>query len=91
MAEIQIESDLPPLLVSVKQARRLLGGIGNGLFWKLVKRGEFELVGTERKRWVVVASLNAYVERATTNMASASESPSHIVQRRRAMGSEAAS
>ena len=33
------------------------------IFWKLIKNSELELVGTEHKRWVVVESLNAYVER----------------------------
>ena len=55
--------DLQPLLVSVRKARELLGGIGNNQFWKLIKNSELELVGTEHKRWVVVESLNAYVER----------------------------
>lgn len=54
-------SELQPLLVPVVEARRLLGGIGNNTFWKLAKAGELELVGTERKRWVVVASIHAYV------------------------------
>ena len=55
--------DLQPLLVSVRKARELLGGIGNNQVWKLVKAGELELVGTERKRWVVLESLHSYVER----------------------------
>ena len=54
---------LPPLLVSVKEARRLLGGIGNNTFWSLAKVGTFDLVGSERKRFVTVASLNDYVAR----------------------------
>jgi hypothetical protein len=56
-------SELEPLLVPVKEARRLLGGIGNNQFWALARNGEVELVGTERKRWVTVASLHAYVAR----------------------------
>ncbi len=55
--------DLRPLLVSVKKARELLGGCGNNRIWKLIKDGELEVVGSERKRWVVVESLNSYVER----------------------------
>ena len=86
-----MSEQLEPLLVTVREARKLLGNVGNGKFWKLVKAGELELIGTERKRWVIVASLHDYVERAraTTNMVSASESPSHIVQRRRAPASAA--
>ena len=56
-------SELQPLLVSVKKARELLGGVGNNQFWALARNGELELVGTERKRWVVVESIHAYVAR----------------------------
>jgi len=55
--------DARPLLVSVREARRILGDIGNSTFWRLVQRGEIELVGTERKRWVVVTSLEQLVDR----------------------------
>ena len=55
--------DLRPLLVSVRKARELLGGIGNNQAWKLIKNSELEVVSTGRKRWVVVESLNSYVER----------------------------
>jgi len=55
--------DLKPLLVSVRQARELLGGASNNRFWRLVKDGEFELIGSVRKRWVVVSSIEAYVAR----------------------------
>jgi hypothetical protein len=58
-SEFQI--DLQPLLVSVRKARELLGGVGNNKFWQLAKLGELELVGTERKRWVVYASIQRYV------------------------------
>jgi hypothetical protein len=68
--------ELKPLLVSVRQARELLGGCGNNRFWSLVKAGEFELIGTERKRWVVVESLNAYVERERA--AAKAASPKHL-------------
>jgi hypothetical protein len=56
-------SELEPLLVTVREARKLLGNIGNNKFWKLVKAGEFELVGSERKRWVTVSSIRDHVER----------------------------
>jgi len=55
--------DLQPLIVSVKKARELLGGCGNNQFWALVKAGEFEVMGTPRKRWITIASLEAYVAR----------------------------
>jgi hypothetical protein len=57
----ELQPDLQPLLVSVRKARELLGGISNNKFWQLAKCGEFELVGTERKRWVVYASIRCYV------------------------------
>jgi hypothetical protein len=53
---------MEPLIVSVKEARRLLGGMGNNKFWALAKAGAFQLTGTNRKRFVVVSSLKSYVE-----------------------------
>jgi hypothetical protein len=72
----QFQTDLPPLLVSVRKARELLGGIGNNKFWQLAKRGELELVGTERKRFVVVTSIESYVAklREVANAGRAAES-----------------
>lgn len=52
----------PPLLVSVVEARRILGNMSRGKFWAEAKLGKFELVGSERKRLVVVASLHRYVD-----------------------------
>jgi hypothetical protein len=59
-------SDLPPLLVSVKKARELLGGVGNNQIWRLIKRGELDVCGSRRKRWVSVSSIQAYVGRQLT-------------------------
>jgi hypothetical protein len=59
-----------PLIVSVKEARRLLGGCSNNKFWKLVGAREFELLGSERKRFVTVASIRAYIERQVEAAAS---------------------
>jgi hypothetical protein len=56
-------SELKPLLVSVREARRLLGGCGNHRFWALVKTSQIELVGSSRKRGVPTASLEALIER----------------------------
>ena len=53
----------PPLLVDVREARRLLGDMSKNRFWELARSGAFELVGSERKRFVVVASLARYVDR----------------------------
>jgi hypothetical protein len=52
-----------PLLVPVLVARKMLGGIGRNQFWELAKNGELELVGSEYKRWVTVASIKARVAR----------------------------
>jgi hypothetical protein len=57
----EVKPTLEPLIVSVKQARQLLGGCGNNKFWQLAKSGAFELVGSERKRFVTVTSLKRYV------------------------------
>jgi hypothetical protein len=74
----ELQPDLQPLLVSVRKARELLGGIGNNKFWQLAKCGELELVGTERKRWVVYGSIESYVAklREAANAGRAAESPS---------------
>lgn len=52
---------MEPLIVSVKEARRLLA-MSNNKFWALAKAGAFQLTGTNRKRFVVVSSLKSYVE-----------------------------
>ena len=63
MSELQ-QSDshpTPPILVSVREARRLLGNMCAGTFWQKATRGEFgELVGNERKRYVYYAALMRY-------------------------------
>ncbi len=69
---------IKPLLVSVRQAREMLGGASNNRFWALDKSGEFELVGTERKRWVVVESLEAYVARQRHAAANARPAPNSL-------------
>jgi hypothetical protein len=56
-------TELKPLLVSVRKAREILGGISHNRFWQLARLGELELVGTERKRWVVYESIERYVTR----------------------------
>jgi hypothetical protein len=56
-------STIKPLVLSVRDGRKFLGNIGPNKFWDLVKRGELELIGSEHKRWVTVASCERYVER----------------------------
>ncbi len=67
--------ELKPLLVSVRQARVLLGGISNNLFWRYVRDFDLELTGTFRKRWVVVASIEAAVEKMRKQAEQPSERP----------------
>jgi hypothetical protein len=57
-----IPSNLP-LLVDVREARRMLGDMSKNKFWEEARLGKFELVGSDRKRFVVVASLKRYVDR----------------------------
>jgi hypothetical protein len=57
----EVKPIIEPLIVSVKQARALLGGYGNNKFWALARAGAFELVGDEHKRFVTVESLKRYV------------------------------
>jgi hypothetical protein len=51
-----------PLLVDVREARRLLGNMSRNKFWEQAKLGKFDLVGGPKKKWVVVASLHRYVD-----------------------------
>jgi hypothetical protein len=53
---------MEPLIVSVQVARQMLGGMSKNKFWDLARDGAFELVGGERKRFVVVASLRRFVD-----------------------------
>ena len=52
-----------PLLVSLIDAREILGGVGNTTIWKLIGEEAFETVAIGRRRYAVVASLESYVER----------------------------
>ena len=56
-----LPSTVPPLLVSVMEARRLLG-MSKNKFWLEARAGKFEIVGSERKRYVVFKSLQRYVD-----------------------------
>lgn len=76
MSDHHNPSELKPLLVSVREARRLLGGCGNNRFWDLVKTGQIELVGSSRKRWVPTASLEALIERMREEAREAREAKS---------------
>jgi hypothetical protein len=57
----EVQPHIEPLLVSVKEARRLLANCSNNRFWQLAKAGAFELVGSDHKRFVTTESLKRYV------------------------------
>src|SRR6516162_5547424 len=52
-----------PVLVSVRDARRMLANMSHNRFWELAAQGEFEITGTRRKRQVFVRSIESYAER----------------------------
>jgi|SRR5271166_226045 len=55
------ESRLPPILVSVRQARELLADMSKDKFWEEAKRGAFgELVGNKQKRYLFFVNLERY-------------------------------
>jgi hypothetical protein len=56
------KTEPPPLLVDVREARRLLGNMSRNKFWAEVKLGKIQLVGGPKKKWAVVASLHEYVD-----------------------------
>jgi hypothetical protein len=56
-------NSLEPLIVDVKTARKMLGSMSNNKFWGVVRDGHLELVGSPRKRYVVVQSIRNYVDR----------------------------
>lgn len=50
-------------LVSVAEAQRTLGGICRSHVYELIAHGELEAVKLGRRRMVVAASIDAYIER----------------------------
>ena len=58
----QIPSLTPaPLVCSIRDARVLLGGIGNTKVWQLVQAGELETVRIGARRMVKLDSIRALV------------------------------
>ena len=56
------DEHLPPLTVSVKTARRLLG-VGNSKIWQMIADGRIQTITFDgKKRWVIYASLQALIE-----------------------------
>jgi hypothetical protein len=57
-------------LVSILEAREILGGIGHTTLYELIKRGELRKVNIGRRGFVTSESLAAYVDRITVAAAS---------------------
>jgi hypothetical protein len=53
---------IKPALMSVARASEYLGRSEREV-WRLLKRREIEVVGTRRKRFIVVSSIDGYIER----------------------------
>jgi hypothetical protein len=51
------------LLVSIPEARELLGGIGHSKLYELVNRGDIVKVNIGRRGFITSESLDAYVAR----------------------------
>jgi excisionase family DNA binding protein len=56
-----VDSALPPLAVPVKVAAQLIG-VGRSTLWVLIKQQEVETINIGRKRLVLHASLQAFIE-----------------------------
>jgi hypothetical protein len=60
------QSEFPPLapiLVSVKQAKALLGNMSHDRFWRLATAGAFgPLMGNKQKRYLYYKNLVAYAD-----------------------------
>ena len=52
---------MPPLAVSVNEARRLLGGIGRTKFYELIKQSKIKTITLGRRRLVLVSSIGEIV------------------------------
>ncbi|MDG5483342.1 helix-turn-helix domain-containing protein [Mycolicibacterium gadium] len=55
----------PRLLVSISDAREVLGGIGHSTIYELVSQGEIIKVNIGRRGFITSESLDAYVSRLT--------------------------
>lgn len=58
-------------LVSIPEARAMLGGIGHTTAYELSNRGELVKVNIGRRSFITAESLAAYVDRITTAAATA--------------------
>jgi hypothetical protein len=58
-------SDRAKRLVSIPEAREILGGIGHTTMYELIKRGEVLKVNIGRRGFITSESLAAYLDRIT--------------------------
>jgi len=57
------ESQVRPLLLGERAARRQLGGIGHTLFWSLIRKKQLDPVRIGRRTLVTVQSIEALIAR----------------------------
>ena len=62
-----MKSDIQPLLVSIDEARRLLGGRGRGRIYELLKEGRLDSVVDGGRRFILVESLQRFVNTLELN------------------------
>jgi len=56
-------TEAEPLLYSIPEGRKRLGGLGTTTIYDLIKRGELEKVNIGRRGFITAASIERYVER----------------------------
>lgn len=54
-------------LVSIPEARQVLGGIGHTTVYELIKKGEIDKVNIGRRGFVTSESLEAYMDRLSAD------------------------
>jgi hypothetical protein len=53
----------PPIIVSVRQAKALLGNMSHDRFWRLATQGAFgEIVGNKQKRYLYYVGIKSYAD-----------------------------
>lgn len=60
-------STIQPILVSVDDARTMLGGIGRTRTYALISEGKLESVKLGKRRLVMVSSIHALIAEAALN------------------------
>jgi hypothetical protein len=73
-----MDTTITKRLVSIPEARQVLGGIGHTTIYELINRGEIVKVNIGRRGFITADSLDAYVDRITA--ASAAETAGGAAQ-----------